>query len=47
MERNCLLVESGFGYKEKELAERCEDWCSETGTCSIEITEHAVYFPED
>ncbi len=36
----------GFGYLDIETARKCEDWCRKTGTCSIEITEKAVYFPD-
>jgi len=36
----------GLGYLNKEIAQKCEEWCRKTGTCSIEITEKAVYFPD-
>jgi len=36
----------GFGYLDVETARKCENWCRKTGTCSIEITEKAVYFPD-
>jgi len=36
----------GLGYSDKETAEKCEEWCRKTGTCSIEITKKAVYFPD-
>ncbi|NWF86928.1 hypothetical protein HXY32_03870 [Candidatus Bathyarchaeota archaeon] len=36
----------GLGYLEKETAEKCEEWCKKTGTCSIEITKKAVYLPD-
>lgn len=32
----------GFGYKEKEYAQKCEDFCREHNGCSLEITKHAV-----
>jgi len=32
----------GFGYKEKEYAQKCEDFCKEHSGCSLEITKHAV-----
>ncbi len=32
----------GFAYKEKELAQKCENWCKERNSCSMEITKHAV-----
>jgi hypothetical protein len=35
----------GLGYRNREIAEECEAWCRKTGTCSIEITRKAVYFP--
>ncbi len=35
----------GLGYLDQETAQDCEDWCRETGTCSVEITRKAVYFP--
>ena len=35
----------GLGYEDRETAQKCEEWCGKTGTCSIEITKKAVYFP--
>ena len=35
----------GLGYLEKEIAEKCEEWCTKTGTCNLEITKNAVYVP--
>lgn len=32
----------GFKYEEREWAEKCQDWCSEHKSCSLEITRHAV-----
>ena len=29
-------------YKEKELAEKCEDWCRKHKSCNLEIIKHAV-----
>lgn len=31
-----------FAYKEKELAEKCQNWCDEHKSCNIEITKHAI-----
>jgi len=31
-----------FSYEDKEWAEKCEDFCKEHNSCSLEITEHAV-----
>jgi hypothetical protein len=36
----------GFGYRDHETAEQCEDNCSKFHSCSIEITAKAVYYPE-
>lgn len=38
--------ECGLGYLDRETAQKCEEWCKRTGTCSIEITKKAVYFPD-
>jgi hypothetical protein len=35
-----------LGYEDRETAERCEDFCTRTGTCSVEITRKAVYVPD-
>lgn len=32
----------GFAYKEKELAEKCQQWCEQHQSCNLEITQHAV-----
>ena len=32
----------GFGYKEKQLAQKCEDFCKKNNSCSLEITKYAV-----
>ncbi len=36
----------GFGYKDYETTERCENYCAENQSCSIEITKNAVYIPD-
>ena len=33
----CKLV-----YKEKEWAEKCEEWCKHNSTCNLEITKHSI-----
>lgn len=33
----------GFKYKERELAEKCEKWCTEKGVCNMEITRQAIH----
>jgi len=32
----------GFAYKDRELAQKCEDWCNKYKSCNLEITDHAV-----
>lgn len=34
--------ECGLKYKEKEWVEKCEAWCKEHHSCSLEITKHAI-----
>jgi len=37
----------GLGYSEKNIAQDCEDYCkAHAGSCSVEITKKAVYFPD-
>ena len=36
----------GLGYKSRETAQKCEEWCRKTGSCNVEITNKAVYFPD-
>jgi hypothetical protein len=35
----------GFGYKDIDTAEKCEQYCDTHGSCSAEITIRAVYKP--
>ena len=32
-------------YLDKKTAQKCEVWCQETGSCSVEISRKAVHFP--
>ncbi|MBT6023019.1 hypothetical protein HOH11_00230 [Candidatus Woesearchaeota archaeon] len=32
----------GFKYKTKELASKCEAWCTKNKSCNLEITKHAI-----
>ena len=33
----------GLVYPEKDIAEKCQDWCeTHDGSCNIEYTQHAV-----
>ncbi len=34
--------ECGLAYKEKEWAEKCEEWCVKHHTCNIAITSRAL-----
>jgi len=31
-----------FAYEEKQWAEKCQAFCEEYNSCSLEITKHAV-----
>lgn len=35
----------GFGYRDLETAERCEQYCYTHSSCSPKITQKAVYKP--
>jgi len=35
----------GFGYKDLNTAEQCEQYCDTHGSCSLEITRKAAYKP--
>lgn len=35
----------GFGYKDLDTAEQCEEYCDTHGSCSLEITKKAIYKP--
>ena len=38
----------GLGYSERSIAQDCEDYCkAHPGSCSVEISQKAVYFPEN
>jgi len=45
-EKIYICDQCGYGYKVRETAERCEEWCSAHQSCSIQITKDAVYIPE-
>jgi hypothetical protein len=37
----------GLGYSKKYITKDCEDYCkAHPGSCSVEITKKAVYFPD-
>lgn len=37
-----LCEACGFAYKEKEWAQKCQQWCQQHHSCNLEITQHAV-----
>ncbi len=37
-----ICKECNFAYKEKQLAEKCEEWCKKHHSCNIEITKNAI-----
>ena len=34
--------ECGMHYEDKEIADKCEDWCTRTKSCSMEFIVHSV-----
>lgn len=34
--------ECGFEYKEKEWAEKCQDWCKKHKSCNLELIKHSI-----
>ena len=42
-----LCEACGFHYKEKTQAEKCDAWCKEHKTCSMEITKTSVEMNSD
>ncbi len=36
----------GFGYKDKDMAQKCQNWCSVHKSCNLQITKNAIYFPK-
>lgn len=37
-----VCAECNFAYKDKKIAEKCEQWCKKYHSCNIEITKYAV-----
>ncbi|MBS7620350.1 hypothetical protein KEJ21_06890 [Candidatus Bathyarchaeota archaeon] len=44
LEHKVLFIceECGLGYHDRETAEKCEEYCRNTKTCSLEIIKKAV-----
>ena len=37
----------GLGYSDRKTAQECEEYCrAHPGSCSVEISQKAVYLPE-
>ena len=34
--------ECGLHYEDEDIAKKCQAWCAETQSCSLEIIKHAV-----
>ena len=34
--------ECGLKYKNKKIAEKCENWCKKNKSCNLKITKYAV-----
>jgi len=47
--RGILYVyeECGLRYRDRGMAEKCEAWCKNYGSCNLEITSHAVEFEKN
>ena len=41
-EKKFLCEECGMVYLEKDMAQKCEDWCKKYKSCNLEIIKHAV-----
>jgi hypothetical protein len=37
-----LCEACGLGYREKSIAQKCEDWCTARHSCNLEIIKNAV-----
>jgi len=37
-----VCEECKLAYKEKEIAKKCQEWCSEHKSCNLEIIKFAV-----
>jgi len=37
-----VCEECGFGYEEKEWAEKCQLWCQQHHSCNLEIIQHGT-----
>ena len=37
-----ICQECNFAYEDKDWAQKCQEWCHEHNSCSLDITKHAV-----
>jgi len=37
-----ICAECNFAYKDKETAQKCEDWCRKYKSCNLEIAKHSI-----
>lgn len=35
-------MKCGWLYEDKEIAQKCEDWCHEHNSCNLEFVKHAI-----
>ena len=31
-----------LAYEKKDLAERCQSWCSKNNSCNLEVAKHSI-----
>ena len=34
--------ECAFFYKDKDIAQKCENWCTKHNSCNLEIIKYAI-----
>ena len=37
-----VCEECKFKYKDKDIAQKCENWCKKHKNCNLEITKHVI-----
>jgi hypothetical protein len=37
-----MCTECGLHYESKEIMQKCQAWCVQFKSCSLEITKHSV-----
>lgn len=41
-----VCVECGLHYESKEMMEKCQTWCAENKSCSLDITKMSIEVQE-